>query len=107
MKEEQVLESMEKEKELTISSFNDILVNVGGIERKELLRMEIQTAYGLKISKMEELVELMNEQKSIGEIKEALRQVNNIDSNIDALAGELEELDPDAFKEDGEEEKEE
>ena len=107
MKEEQVPESMEKEKELTLSSFNDILVNTGGIDRKELLRMEIQTAYGLKISKMEELVELMNEQKNIREIKEVLQQVNNIDSNINTLADELQELDPDAFKDDEEKEKEE
>lgn len=74
-------------KKLNMETFNEILFKALKPEAKksELVEMEIQMAYGQKIQVMEELVDCLNKGKPH---KETLKQVNNIDSNLNYL-GEL------------------
>ena len=73
---------------LTIESFNDILISAG-INKKELLVMEIRAAYAFKIEKMEEMVDLSNRGEDFCDV---LREINNIDSSLDLLDKQLEEI---------------
>ena len=56
-------------------------------KRKELLEIELQTAYALKIEAMEKLVECLNHGNTYEEI---LQKINNIDSNCNEIAKMLE-----------------
>ena len=48
-------------KKLTINTFNEILMKcIPAKKRKELLEIELQTAYARKIEVMEKLVECLN-----------------------------------------------
>ena len=73
---------------LNIEAFNRILCDAG-VPREELLVMELQTAYSLKIQKMEELVAAIN---TNGCIRNIMDTINNIDSNLDKIGNELEEI---------------
>lgn len=72
-------------KTLNLETFNNILTEAG-IDRKELLENELRMAYGVKVTKMEELVAALNEGRPHHKI---LEQVNNIDNNCDLIAEEL------------------
>lgn len=56
-------------------------------KRKELLEIELQTAYARKIEVMEKLVECLNHGNNYEEI---LQKINNIDSNCNEIAKMLE-----------------
>ena len=56
-------------------------------KRKELLEIELQTAYARKIEVMEKLVECLNHGNTYEEI---LQKINNIDSNCNEIAKMLE-----------------
>lgn len=75
------------EKKLNLESFNDILLSAG-IDKKELLVMEIRAAYGFKIEKMEEMVDLSNKGEDFCDI---LGEINNIDNILDRLDEQLRE----------------
>lgn len=75
---------------LNLESFNEILFKaIDNDKHIELLELELQTAYLMKVQKMEELVCLINKGEPY---QETLKQVNNIDSNCDSLAKMLEKL---------------
>ena len=75
-------------KKLTINTFNEILMKcIPAKKRKELLEIELQTAYARKIEVMEELVACLNRGNAYEEI---LQIINNIDSNCDKIAKMLE-----------------
>lgn len=75
---------------LNLDSFNEILFNaIDNDKHIELLEIELQTAYLMKVHKMEELVCLINKGEPY---QETLKQVNNIDSNCNLLAEMLEKL---------------
>lgn len=75
---------------LNLESFNEILFKaIDDDKHIELLEHELQTAYLMKVQKMEELVCLINK---LEPYQETLKQVNNIDSNCDLLAKMLEKL---------------
>ena len=75
-------------KKLTINTFNEILMKcIPAKKRKELLEIELQTAYALKIEAMEKLVECLNHGNNYEEI---LQKINNIDSNCNEIAKMLE-----------------
>lgn len=78
-------------KTLNLDTFNEILFGAlkENTKKEELLQMEVEMAYGLKIQKMEELVECLNQGKPYHEI---LQQVNNIDGSCDYLMKQLEEV---------------
>ena len=79
---------MEKNKQLDIDSFNEILF--GAIPNGKhigLLEAEIKMAYGMKVQAMEELVDCLN--KRLPYHKE-LESVNAIDSSLDKLEELLE-----------------
>ena len=75
-------------KKLNLESFNGILLSAG-IDKKELLVMEIRAAYGLKIEKMEEMVDLSNKGEDFCDV---LREINNIDSSLDYLNEQLKKI---------------
>ena len=75
-------------KKLTINTFNEILMKcIPAKKRKELLEIELQTAYARKIEVMEKLVECLNHGNTYEEI---LQKINNIDSNCNEVAKMLE-----------------
>ena len=75
-------------KKFNINTFNEILMKcIPAKKRKELLEIELQTAYALKIEAMEKLVECLNHGNTYEEI---LQKINNIDSNCDKIAKMLE-----------------
>ena len=75
---------------LNLESFNEILFKaIDNDKHIELLEIELQTAYLMKVQKMEELVFLINKGEPY---QETLKQVNNIDSNCNSLAEMLEKL---------------
>ena len=78
-------------KTLNLDTFNEILFRAlkEDAKKEELLQMEVEMAYSVKIQKMEELVECLNQGKPYHEI---LKQVNNIDMNCDYLMEQLEEV---------------
>ena len=80
-------------KTLNIDSFNDILFAAFKEQspkaKAELLIMEIQTAYALKIQHMENVIEALNEGRPY---HQELELVNNIDRNLDHMGAQLEEL---------------
>ena len=56
-------------KKLTINTFNEILMKcIPAKKRKELLEIELQTAYARKIEVMEKLVECLNHGNTYEEI---------------------------------------
>ena len=60
-------------KKLTINTFNEILMKcIPAKKRKELLEIELQTAYALKIEAMEKLVECLNHGNTYEEILQKL-----------------------------------
>ena len=75
-------------KKFTTNTFNEILMKcIPAKKRKELLEIELQTAYALKIEAMEKLVECLNHGNTYEEI---LQKINNIDSNFNEIAKMLE-----------------
>lgn len=75
-------------KKFNINTFNEILMKcIPAKKRKELLEIELQTAYALKIEAMEKLVECLNHGNTYEEI---LQKINNIDSNCNEIAKMLE-----------------
>ena len=80
---------------LTIDKFNEILFSAFKDEHQtpqgmlELLGMEIQTAYGLKIEQMEKVIDDLNHGRPY---HQNLQLVNNIDSNLDSLAKKVDEI---------------
>lgn len=75
---------------LNLESFNEILFKaIDNDKHIELLEIELQTAYLMKVQKMEELVCSINKGEPY---QETLKQVNNIDSNCNLLAEMLEKL---------------
>ena len=75
---------------LNLESFNEILFKaIDNDKHIELLEIELQTAYLMKVQKMEELVCLINKGEPY---QETLKQVNNIHSNCDSLAEMLERI---------------
>lgn len=75
-------------KKFTTNTFNEILMKcIPAKKRKELLEIELQTAYALKIEAMEKLVECLNHGNTYEEI---LQKINNIDSNCNEIAKMLE-----------------
>ena len=75
-------------KKFTTNTFNEILMKcIPAKKRKELLEIELQTAYALKIEAMEKLVECLNHGNTYEEI---LQKINNIDSNCNEIAKILE-----------------
>lgn len=75
-------------KKININTFNEILMKcISAKKRKELLEIELQTAYALKIEAMEKLVERLNHGNTYEEI---LQKINNIDSNCNEVAKMLE-----------------
>lgn len=83
---------------LNLESFNEILMKAIPKEKhKELIEIELSTAYQMKICEMENLIELLNlnhgnrpTQTAWKEISEQLQRVNNIDSSCNALGEMLE-----------------
>lgn len=83
---------------LNLESFNEILMKALPQEKhKELIEIELQTAYQMKICEMENLVDLLNlthgnrpTQTAWKDISKQLQTVNNIDSNCNALSEMLE-----------------
>ena len=75
-------------KKININTFNEILMKcISAKKRKELLEIELQTAYARKIEVMEKLVECLNHGNTYEEI---LQKINNIDSNCNEIAKMLE-----------------
>ena len=75
-------------KKFNINTFNEILMKcIPAKKRKELLEIELQTAYARKIEVMEKLVECLNHGNNYEEI---LQKINNIDSNCNEIAKMLE-----------------
>ena len=75
---------------LNLESFNEILFKaIDNDKHIELLEIELQTAYLMKVQKMEEFVCLINKGEPY---QETLKQVNNIDSKCNLLAEMLEKL---------------
>lgn len=80
-----------------LESFNKILMKAIHKEKhKELIKIELQTAYQMKICEMENLVDLLNlthgnrpTQTAWADINKLLQRINNIDSNCDALGEKL------------------
>ncbi len=81
---------------LNLESFNEILMKAIPQEKhKELIEIELQTAYQTKICEMENLVDLLNlthgnrpTQMAWKDIDKQLQRINNIDSSCNAL-GEM------------------
>lgn len=73
---------------LNLETFNDILVNTGGMNEVELLEMELQMAYQIKIQLMESMVDLANAGQDFAD---TLNQINNVDANCDRLGAMLDE----------------
>ena len=73
---------------LSLESFNDILLSAG-LDKKELLAVEIEAAYRFKIEKMEEMVDLSNKGEDFCDV---LREINNIDSSLDYLNEQLKKI---------------
>ena len=73
---------------LSLESFNDILLSAG-LDKKELLAVEIEAAYRFKIEKMEEMVDLSNKGEDFCDV---LREINNIDSGLDYLNEQLKKI---------------
>ena len=80
-------------KQLNLDTFNEILFQAfkdqSPRNKAELFVHEIQAAYGFKIELMEKVVEDLNNGRPY---EEHLQQVNNVDSNIDSLSEQLDEL---------------
>lgn len=82
---------------LNLESFNEILMKAIPKEKhKELIEIELSTAYQMKICEMENLVDLLNlthgnrpTQTAWADINKLLQRINNIDSNCDALGETL------------------
>lgn len=76
------------QEKLNIETFNKILFEaIGEDKRVELLEAELQTAYGMKIQHMEELVKALNENRPY---KDILETINNVDANCDKINRMLE-----------------
>ena len=83
---------------LNLESFNEILMKAIPKEKhKELIEIELSTAYQMKICEMENLVDLLNlthgnrpTQTAWADINKLLQRINNIDSNCNALGEKLE-----------------
>ena len=74
-------------KTLNLETFNEILFEaIPEEKRAELLAVELESAYAMKIEAMEELVVRLNAGE---DYKEQLREVNNIDRSCDTLAAML------------------
>ncbi len=82
-------------KELNLDTFNEILFSAFKDERKnpqgmvELLQMEIETAYRLKIIQMENVIDDLNNGRPY---HMNLQQVNTIDSNLDSLSEKIDKI---------------
>ncbi len=80
-------------KQLNLDTFNEILISAfkdqGPKSIHELYRLELDMAYSTKVEKMENLVEALNNGRPYHKI---LQEVNNVDSNCDALLKKLQEL---------------
>ena len=80
-------------KTLNINTFNEIIFGAFKDQspraKAELLQMEIQAAYSMKVQQMEEVIEDLNEGRPY---HKNLQLVNNIDGNVDVLAEQLDEL---------------
>lgn len=96
---------------LTIEAFNEILFSAFKDEHQtpqgmlELLSMEIQAAYGMKIEQMEKVIDDLNNGRPY---HQNLQLVNNIDSNIDSLAQKVDKIydeHPELRKEDPDDER--
>ena len=75
---------MAEKKKLNIETFNELLMKAIPKEKQEeLLKIELQTAYGMKIEAMEELVKRLNSHSPYHDV---LQKVNNIDSSCNRLA---------------------
>ena len=80
---------------LNLDTFNEILFSAFKDEHQnpqgmlELLSMEIQAAYGMKIDQMEKVIDDLNNGRPY---HENLRLVNNIDSNIDSLVEKVDKI---------------
>lgn len=92
------IEKAVKTSTLNLESFNDILMKAFPKEKhKELIEVELYTAYKMKICEMENLIDLLNlthgkrpTQTAWNEISKQLQRINNIDSNCNALEEMLE-----------------
>lgn len=96
---------METNKTLNIDTFNEILF--GALKdqspkgKVELLAMELEAAYAMKIQYMEAVIEDLNTGKPY---HENLELVNNVDSNLDRLGERMDAIKkahPEIFKSDG------
>ena len=80
-------------KTLNINTFNEIIFGAFKDQspkaKAELLRMEINAAYTMKIQQMEEVIADLNEGRPY---HKNLQTVNNIDGNLDDLAAQLDDL---------------
>ena len=80
-------------KTLNLDSFNEIIFGAFKDQspraKAELLAVEIQTAYAMKIQQMEKVIENLNEGRPY---HRDLELVNNIDRNLDRLSAQLDEL---------------
>lgn len=80
-------------KQLNLDTFNEILF--GAFKEQtpenmlELLTVELQSAMGMKIMAMEDVIRDLNEGKPY---HQNLKKVNNIDSNLDALGEKIDRL---------------
>lgn len=75
-------------KKLNLETFNNILLEAG-INKRELLVAELQTAYAHKIQLMETMVARANAGEEFDEI---LKCINNVDHSLDLLGAQLDEL---------------
>ena len=82
-------------KQLNLDTFNEILFGAFKEQtpknKLELLRMELEFAMTAKIEAMEAVIRDLNEGK-VAECHQDLTTVNNIDSNLDALGKQIDEL---------------
>ena len=80
---------------LTIDKFNEILFSAFKDEHQtpqgmlDLLSVEIQAAYGMKIDQMEKVIDDLNNGRPY---HQNLQLVNNIDSNLDSMCQQVEKI---------------